>query len=204
LAARKSSNAGERLEQVEQNAVAVDRLGDLRDDRLLLREVDRRIAKLTGEEGDADEQRRQQAGHHGQGGRRVLRLGRLERRYPRRDRLRAGQGDGAGGECPEDQQDAERLGGGLTTGWRSSGHTSRPPEDDDPEGPDHDHDQRRPDEQVGRCGEDVARLAQAAQVRDGDQADRGDADQDPLVEQDRKAETICSTADDVETATVMT
>ena len=97
---------GECLEQVEQDAVAVDRLGDLRDDRLLLREVDREDREVDGEEGDADEQRRQQGGHHRQGRRRVLRLGRLERRHAGRDRLRAGQGDGAGGECAQDQQDA--------------------------------------------------------------------------------------------------
>ena len=59
------------------------------------------------------------------------------------------------------------------------------------------------DEQVGRDGEDVAGLAQAAQVADRDQADRDDADDDPRSRASAgTAEVICSTADDVETATV--
>ena len=50
-------------------------------------------------------------------------------------------------------------------------------EDDDPEQPDRDHEQRRADEQVRRDGEDVARLAEPAEVAEGDEDDRGDADQ---------------------------
>ena len=47
----------------------------------------------------------EQGGHHRERRRGVLRLRRLERRHAGRDRLRAGQGDGAGGERPQDQQD---------------------------------------------------------------------------------------------------
>ena len=59
-------------------------------------------------------------------------------------------------------------------------------EDDDPEYPDDDHDQRRADEQVGRGREDRPGLAQAAQVGDRDEPDGDDADEDPFVVQDRE------------------
>ena len=59
-------------------------------------------------------------------------------------------------------------------------------QDDDPERPDGDHQQRREDEQVGRDREDVAGLAQAAQVADGDQADRADPDDHAPIEQRRE------------------
>ena len=76
-------------------------------------------------------------------------------------------------------------------------------EDEDPVHADADHEQRASHEQVGRDREDVARLAQAAQVADGDQGDRADADRGRRTGSSAgKAEMICSTADEVETATV--
>ena len=68
--------------------------------------------------------------------------------------------------------------------------------------PDDDHQQGAEQEEVGRDREDVAGLADAAQVRDRDQADAEHTDLDPDRIQAGIAETICSTADDVETAAV--
>ena len=59
-------------------------------------------------------------------------------------------------------------------------------EDEDPEDADRDHQQGRADEQVGRDGEDVASLAQAAEVAQRDQGQDADPDQDALVEQARE------------------
>ncbi len=168
----------ERLEQVEGDAaVAVDRRGDLADDRLGHGLVERHDAEAVGDERDADEQDRQEHCHRHErlGG--VPRLGRLERRHAVGDGLGTGQRDRTRGECPEQQQDPDRLervrGAGQRVGRRCAFT-----EDEDAEHADPDHEQRGAHEQVGRDREDVSRLAQAAQVPDGDQQDRADADRD--------------------------
>ena len=61
-----------------------------------------------------------------------------------------------------------------------------------------------PDEQVRRDGEDVPGLAEPAKVAEGDEDDRADADDDPSSATSGTAEMICSTAEAVDTATVMT
>ena len=61
--------------------------------------------------------------------------------------------------------------------------------DDDPERADRDHEERRPDEEVGRDREDVARLADAAEVADRDQRDGDDADDHPFIDELRDAPT---------------
>ena len=98
---------------------------------------------------------------------------------------------------------------GCPTAWVVSETAARTPagarglaEDDDPEGPDGDHGEGTEDEQVGRDGEDVAGLAQAAQVGQGDEPERADPDPSRESEPGPGAETICSTADDVDTAAV--
>ena len=142
-----------------------------------------------------------------QGRRRVLRLGRLERRHAGRDRLGAGQGDGAGGERPQQQDDRERLEPCPATWPASARAVASPPSPRTMirNAPTAIISSAETDEQVGRDGEDVAGLAQAAQVADRDQADRADADERRVQSNSTgKADTICSTADDVETATVRT
>ena len=52
--------------------------------------------------------------------RRVLRLGRLERRHAGRDRLGAGQGDRARGEGAQEQEDRDGLGASCRPGARAS------------------------------------------------------------------------------------
>ena len=176
---------GERLEEVEHDPVAVDPARDLRDDRLT-RELDVGDPEVDGQERDADEQDRQQGRHVAERGRGILRLRRLERRHARRDGLGAGQGDGARGERPQQQDEGERLEGVLDLADDLFLVADALAEDDDPERPHGDHDQRRDHEQVGRDREDVAGLAQAAQVADRDEADRTDPDDDPPVEQARE------------------
>ena len=56
-------------------------------------------------------------------------------------------------------------------------------EDNDPNRPDGDHQQRRAKEQVGRDREQVSGFTEAAQVADRDQDDREDAEDDALVDQ---------------------
>ena len=66
------------------------------------------------QERDPDEEHGQQAGHDRERRRGVLRLGRLEGRDAGRDRLGARQGDGAGREGPHDEQDPD--GSGIVAG----------------------------------------------------------------------------------------
>ena len=89
---------GERLEQVEEEAVAVHRPGDLGDDGLLLRELDRDDREVDRQERDADEEGGQQRRHDRERGRGIPRLGRLEGRHAGRDRLCSGQRHGTGRE----------------------------------------------------------------------------------------------------------
>ena len=75
------------------------------------------------------------------------------------------------------------------------------PEHDDPDAPMPIISERADHEQVRRDGEDVAGLAQAAQVGERDERDGADADE----RRGRRAsagnaDTICSTADEVDTA----
>jgi hypothetical protein len=177
---------GEGLEQVEQRPVAVDLVGHLGDYGLLDRVVDRADPEVDGDEGQADEQDPEQGGHHRQRRRRVLRFRRLERRYARGDRLGAGQGHGPGGEGAQDQDGRQWLegAGDLFTQLRTVGRPFA--QDDDAECPDGDHQQGRTDEQVGRDSEDVAGLAQPAEIAQGDHGQGGDPDQDALVEQGRE------------------
>ena len=71
-------------------------------------------------------------------------------------------------------------------------------EDHDPEQPIAIISSAEPDEQVGRDREDVARLAQPAQVAEGDQRDRRDADPDAgtVVRPRAWPRSSCSTADE--------
>ena len=167
--------------------------------------LDRRIDReVRGQERDPDEQDGEEDGHDHERRRGVLRFGRLERGHAGGDRLGAGQRDGAGCEGAQQQEDADRT-GRVCRGLR------RPPgggarvlaEDEDPVRPDGDHQQRAAEEEVRRDREDVAGLAQAAQVADRDERDaprrRSRRDTAPSA---GTAETICSTADEVETATV--
>ena len=82
------------------------------------------------------------------------------------------------------QDDAQRLRaeGHQLVGGRL-GHGALAGRDpDDPQADDH---EGEPNEQVGRDGEDVARLAEAAQVGDRDEGDRRERDLDPQVVQGR-------------------
>ena len=117
------------------------------------------------------------------------------------DRLDAGQGDRATGEGLEKQEDAEPLGAEgrrrlrATAGQSRSRCRPRPPRPS----------QGQADEEVGRDGEDVAGLAQAAEVRDRDQrdGDEGDLDADCRRRRARPTGSARSPAA-VETATVIT
>ena len=70
--------------------------------------------------------------------------------------------------------------------------------------PDRDHEQGGPDEEVGRGGEEVAGLAQPAEVADRDEDDHEDAEVHPEIDQGGEADVTCSIADAVDTATVIT
>src|SRR4029079_19395653 len=173
----------ERLEQQEgRRPGAVDDRGDLADDRLPLGLVDGHDPVARREERDPDEQHAEEAGHDPQRRRRVSRLRRLEPRHAGRDRLDTGQRDGAGGERPEDEDHRDGLDrvAALLDDRRVPLALA---EDDDPERADRDHQQRPEQEQVRRQGEDVARLAEPAEVADRDQGDAADADQDAFVEE---------------------
>ena len=130
------------------------------------------IPKFDREERDPDEQHAEEAGHDGQRRRRVLRLRRLERRHAGRDRLGAGQRDGAGRERPQDEDHrdgldrvAALLDDRRCTRWPSPRTTIRNvPIAIISSAPN--------EEQVRREGEDVARLAEPAEVADRDQGDR--------------------------------
>ena len=138
------------------------------------------------EEGDADEQDGQQRGHVRQRRRRVLRFRWLEGGHAGRDGLGAGQRHGAGREGSQEEDERQRLEGPLRLLQDLVGVAAALAEDDDPERPDRDHEQRREDEQVGRDGEDVAGLAQATQVADGDEADRAHPDDHAPIREHRE------------------
>ena len=108
------------------------------------------------------------------------------------------------GERPQQDQDRDVRGGllgrrdhlGLGAGPVSPANRIR-------NVPDADHQERRAEEQVGRDREDVARLAEAAEVAERDQADRDDrAISTRTGSSAGIADASCSTADDVDTATV--
>ena len=79
-----------------------------------------------------------------------------------------GQGDRPAGERAEEQEEAERLGPRSAPASRL-GRDRRRAAVDDADRADDDDEQRQAGEQVGRDGEDVARLAQAAKVADRDE-----------------------------------
>ena len=135
------------------------------------------------EEHEADKQHAQEDRHHRHGVRRVLGFRWFEGGHPVGDRLHAGQGNRSPCERSQQQEDRQDL---RSRRW----HLGRDRNDRKlaghrPGHPDADGQQRQPDEQVRRQGEDVARLAKAAQVADRDQGDRGDPDLDPYVVETR-------------------
>ena len=155
---------------------------DLGDDRLPLGRQD---VVADGQEGDADEQDREDHRHRHQRAGRVPRLRRLEGRHARGDRLGAGQGDGARREGPEQDQDRDARGRVLMAAidLRRSGVGPVSPRTGSGTTPSPIIRKRRAEEQVGRDGEDAARLAEAAQVAQRDQPDGRDADHDlPVVQ----------------------
>ena len=133
----------------------------------------------------------------------LRRLGRLERRHAVGDRLDAGQRDRAAGERAQQQERAQRL-----VSERDALGLARQRARASPVTmcamPDGDDEQREAHEQVGGDGEDVARLAQAAQVADHDQGTATTPIATRQVEAAGTSEMTCSTADVVDTATVMT
>ncbi len=129
----------EGLEEVERNSVAKHLLGDLRDHGDLDRMLDRGDPEVHREERDPDEQDAEQAGHDGQGGRRVLRLGRLECRDARGDRLGAGQRHGAGRKRSQDEDRGQRFDRALDLLLELGTVARALPQHDDPEHADRDH-----------------------------------------------------------------
>ena len=109
----------------------------------------------------------------------VLPLDRLEGGHAVGDGLDAGHGRAAGGEGVEDEQD-RRGTRGLEPAHRVLGdHVLEPTAEDGLEHAGDDHQEHGDDEEVGRDGEDLPGLLDAAQVADGDDGDEGEGDRAP-------------------------
>ena len=136
-------------------------------------------------------------------GRRVLRLGRLERRHAGRDRLGAGQGDGARRERPQEQEDRERL-ERSSVAWRRSSGVGRRPRRGRRSGTRRCRSSAAPSRRTGRSG--PRRCCRPRAGRAGCAIVIRPIAATPMSTRSSNragnAETICSTADDVETATV--
>ena len=117
---------------------------------------------------DADEHHNRQGRHRDQRRRRVLRLRRTERRHAVRHRLDAGHRRAAVRERRQQQEQRERLvrghdGIGRRHRMNAAAH--------DAKRADADEDQRADDEEIGRDGENLPRLADASQVAEHQQHD---------------------------------
>ena len=172
-----------------ERAVAEDRCGDLRDDRVLGVAGAERLAVVEqvlggvlghpdvgghGQADDAAEHGDGQAAHEGQGGRGVLGLRLAEGGDAVGDRLDAGERGAAGGEGPQQQEDQGEAGQAALLGVDGvvgGGGLHGVAQDDAADHAPDDHDEDAGDEDVGRDREELARLLDAAQVHQRQQHD---------------------------------
>ena len=132
---------------------------------------------MAGEEGDAYEERDQDDTEPRQHDACVLRLGRLERGHPVRDRLHSGERRAARGESAEDEEQRQVLSG---RDGRASRERRRVPAEGPANEPIDDQDAEAEDEQVGRQCEELAGLADAPEVAERDEGDERDPEDDPV------------------------
>ncbi len=170
---------GHGLDLVVHEAVAEDAAGDLRHHGLVAAGDH---TEVVGQVGDAEEHhhRDHPQPHHDDPG--VVRLGRLEGRHAVGHRLHAGERRAASGEGAKEQEEADafqarrmrRIGRLRQPSRRRLAHAEA------------DHGEDAGDEEIGGQGEDLARLADAAQVGDGDAHDGQQAQPHPVGEQTGK------------------
>ena len=181
---RQEENQGGRgLEGVKEwGACPEDNRGDQRDHGLTPR-LGRKDAEAVRNHRHPEEQDTQQDGHCDERCCGVLRFRRLERGDAVGDRLGPRQRDRTRRERLEEEEDsnvvrAEGHGLLLNDVDGRAGH--------DPEYPDPDHEEGQAQEEVGRDGEDVARLTEATEIGDRNEGDGDDSDLDPDVIETRE------------------
>ena len=167
------------LHDVVEGSRPDERAGDEAVERLLLGTVRHRPDRLS-EEGQPEEDRREERSHDHERDRRVPPLVRLHARHAVRDGFAPGQPDGAGGECPQDEQDGQRLDAFAWERIRGDRGGRNVPGRDAEDAVD-DERADREDVEVGRAREDDARLPDAAEVHDHEDADEDETDPHALV-----------------------
>ncbi len=132
---------------------------------------------MGGEPRDAEEHRDRDRAHDREGGCRVLRLGALERGDAVGDRLHAGERGGTLREGLQDREQADRCRRRRGARDQLRADADRRTSTDAASEPEHDEEQDRGDEPVGRDREDRPRLARTAEVRERHQQDEQHGEQ---------------------------
>ena len=170
---------GGALDEEVEEALPEDLAGELGDDGLL----DHRSQMVVPrQERDAHEERDEDDAEPPEHDAGVPGFRRLEGGNAVGDGLHAGEGRAPRGEGPEDEKDGQVLRGGSERPRRLRGHIPRQRPAHEPV---EDEDARGTHEEIGGQREELARLAQAAEVGEGDRRHEADADGHAIVEEGR-------------------